>query len=232
MTEKKDCFKKYKEELGLNFIGVFPTQEFKALLDISLKIRDLEKRIQKKYKFAQEEFDRWIEKQNPQIIYIAKIPIGIRSYSEYWLTFVKEKCGNIPEINKYNDLLREYENIQKLVDKKIKYCKNQKEQMYIALPTYEGDEQYDKLSKMQVLFDMIGEKYGITWEEFYIWIKDKGIKGKIRFGFMEVIPGIEMYALSFLKEQLGDVPELSVFEELASEFAITSSSLNSQDKII
>lgn len=230
MTEKRDCFKRYREELNINFLGVFPTREFKAMLDISLKLNDLEKRTQKKYKFTQEEFDEWLEEQNPQISYIAKIPIGIKNYSEHWLTFIKEKYGDIPEIDEYNNLLKEQENLQKLIDKKIEFCKNQKEQMYIALPTYAGDEQYDKLRKMQILFDMIGEKYGITYEEFYIWVKNKGINGEIRFGFMEVIPGIEIYTLLFLKEQLGDIAELKIFEELASEFAITPSISNTHNK--
>lgn len=223
---EKDCFERYEKELNFAFIGTLPTPEFKAVLDVVLEIKAVEKTIWEKYGL-QEDFDDWLKRQNPHVEYIAGFIPVIENLEYLKLTYMKEKVGASPEVLKYEEMLNRHKEMVDVFRRNTQYKQPLSPTDPILL--IDPEVSYDKLYKMYCLFDIIKNKYGVTREEFYLWLRSKNIRGKTTAGgIAEVIPGMEMYVVEFLRETIGNTPETRVFEQLASEFAAEELSASEQ----
>lgn len=209
-----DCFDRYDRELGWSFQRTIPTAEFKALLDLRLELIDLEKNMVSRY--GLDDFDDWV-RSGPKIFPIPGANLwSIKNIYEYKLEYFMNKLGNTEDVQAYSKLVSEE---KEMTQKLLRIAEKSKN---VDIP-YDFPSEYHKYysisQEMFSLFNEIKYKYGITKEEFYIWLRSHGVKGLSVAGIYEIIPGLELYELEFLKERLGNTEEVVRFEQLAMDYA-------------
>lgn len=206
-----DCFDRYRDELGWVFTRVMPTAEFKALLDLRLKLIDYEKSMVSRY--GLDDFEDWV-RSGPKIFPVPGTGMwSIENIYEYKLEYFLNKLGDTEDVQTYSRLVNEEKEMTQRLLRIADKSKN------VDIPSGFPDKYYDISQEMVFLFDEIKNKHGITKEEFYVWLRSQGVKGLSVAGIYEIIPGLELYELEFLKERLGNTEEVTRFEELAMEYA-------------
>lgn len=210
-----DCFDRYSNELGWSFVRTIPTAEFKAVLDLRLKIKDLDKSIASRY--GLEDFDEWCRSEIKTFILPGTDIYSIENVYRRRLDYLTENLGSIEDVMAYSKLVKEEGEMLQKINRIIEQCKTNFPATVDGLSDDRMEKYHVLFEGMVLLFNEIKQKYGITKEEFYIWLRAKGVKGKSS-GLFEVIPDLELYEIEFLRERLGDVEEVREYEKLATEY--------------
>lgn len=220
MMDSIDCFDRYKRELGWSFCRTIPTAEFKYVLDTRLKMNDLEKFIIIRHKLDEKKLNEWITGRAERT-YIAGPVWGIKDIYDLKLEYFRKKLGDCDEVRVYSELLQAEKNMMANINKiisKVKLPAGTEQD----LSRDDKEKENDLFFQLDGLFNHIIKQYGLTKEEFYIWLRANGVKGESK-GLFEVIPDLELYEIEFLRERLGDVEEVREYEMLATRYAEISS---------